>query len=104
MPTVIGWAGHEGQWRAGQQNLLDIIPQREDDVQAMYSDPESDLLDQYDVTYIYVGKYELDHSETSDCAKAIAYPNAADPSFPGAGWDEVFNQDGVRIYHRATAN
>jgi YYY domain-containing protein len=104
IPTIIGWAGHEGQWRAGQQDLLNILPQREKDVQSMYSDPESDLLNQYGVNYIYVGKYELEGADSQGCAKAIPYPNAADPSFPGAGWDEVFNEDGVRIYHRAAAN
>lgn len=104
MPTIIGWRGHEGQWRAGQQDLLDILGKRVKDVQTMYADPESDLFDQYGVTYIYVGKFEIEGSGTTDCPEAKAYPNTAEPSFPGAGWDEVFNQDGIRIYHRASAN
>ncbi len=104
MPTIIGWAGHEGQWRAGQPELLSILGDREDAVQTMFTDPESDLFDQYHVTYIYVGKFEQDGVAQGECAKAIAYPNTKESSFPGAGWDEVFSQDGIRIYHRLTVN
>jgi uncharacterized membrane protein len=83
---------------------LSILGQRENDVQKMFTDPESELYDQYQVTYIYVGKFEQDGVGEGQCAKAIAYPNTKDSSFPGAGWDEVFNQDGIRIYHRAAGN
>jgi uncharacterized membrane protein len=103
MPTIVGWAGHEGQWRAGQADLLGILGQREDDVQTMFTDPESDLINDYDVTYIYVGKFEMEGAEDT-CRKAIPYPNAAEPTFPGPGWEEVFNQDGVRIFHRSQSN
>jgi uncharacterized membrane protein len=108
VPTIIGWAGTEGQWRTGQAEIKNSLSKREDDVQVMYLDPQSELLDEYGVTYIYVGKYELEAaseiSTPGSCEKGIAYPNAAEPTFPGPGWDEVFNQDGVKIFRRAQAN
>jgi YYY domain-containing protein len=103
IPTVLGWGGTEGQWRAGQPELRSLIGQRENDIQAMFLDPTSELIDQYGVDYIFVGKYELE-GETNSCPKAIPYPNAAEPTFPGAGWEEVFNQDEVRIYRRLEGN
>jgi uncharacterized membrane protein len=103
IPTIIGWAGHEGQWRVGQPELKSILGQREDDVQAMYLDPSSELIDQYGVDFIVIGKYELEGAIES-CPKAIPYPDAGEPTFPGTGWDEVFNQDSVTIYRRSQVN
>jgi uncharacterized membrane protein len=102
VPTIVGWGGTEGQWRAGQQEIRDSIGPREDDMQLMYTNPSDGLFDKYGVTYVVVGKYELEGLDT--CDKAIPYPNAAESTFPGPGWDEVFNQDGVKILHRAGAN
>ena len=58
LPTLLGWAGHEGQWRGS----YDVQHAREPDIEAIYStlDPEQalTLLDKYDITYIYVGQLE----------------------------------------------
>lgn len=60
LPTVLGWAGHEYQWR-GPDTPEPAI--RETAVQQIYADPSwqltTTLLDRYHVTYIYVGDREL---------------------------------------------
>lgn len=59
IPTVLGWSGHEHQWRgttrafAGREQDIDRIYQAED--AAMLRS----LLDQYRVTYVFVGDLEL---------------------------------------------
>jgi YYY domain-containing protein len=60
IPTVLGWPGHEAQWRGSD----DLVAERIPDVAAIYTstDPQvlRGLLAEYGVTYIYVGPYERD--------------------------------------------
>jgi len=58
LPTVLGWQGHEHQWR-GSRRPFDG---RREDVADIYGgeDPERvlNLLDAYDIRYVYVGPRE----------------------------------------------
>ena len=59
LPTLLGWAGHEYQWRGSTPEP----PEREAAVQEIYSGRDwttaRELLDRYDVRYIYVGPLEV---------------------------------------------
>jgi YYY domain-containing protein len=61
-PTVMGWPGHEYQWRGGQLGMDQQISQRENDVRTIYSSTNDaevrSLLDLYHVRYIYIGNAE----------------------------------------------
>jgi YYY domain-containing protein len=98
VPTIIGWDGHESQWRAGQSDLLNQIVPRQNDVAAIYGDPQSDLVDQYDATLLYVGTYE--RNGTNACERAGPYPSVQSPDFPGEGWEQVFSSGQTAIYRR----
>jgi uncharacterized membrane protein len=56
--TVLGWPGHEGQWRGGYGE----VGSRESDIRRLYeaADWETalDVIRQYDIHYIYVGSLE----------------------------------------------
>ncbi|HET7376331.1 MAG TPA: DUF2298 domain-containing protein, partial [Anaerolineae bacterium] len=58
LSTVVGWSGHESQWRG------DCVIQcpRVDDVNIIYTSPDAakvmDLLNKYQVTYVYIGPNE----------------------------------------------
>lgn len=58
LPTVLGWPGHEMQWRGGAKE----IGSRETDVRWLYKTGEwnqvRSLLDQYQIRYVYVGPTE----------------------------------------------
>ena len=58
LPTLLGWAGHEGQWRGS----YDVQHAREPDIETIYNtlDPEQalTLMGKYDITYVYVGPLE----------------------------------------------
>jgi YYY domain-containing protein len=58
LPTVLGWAGHEWQWRGS----LDEQNMRKPDIETIYSSVRSEevlpLLDKYDISYVYVGPVE----------------------------------------------
>lgn len=58
LPTVLGWPGHEAQWRGGYQ------PQgtRLSDIETLYTAADwvstLQILRQYDIRYVYVGNLE----------------------------------------------
>jgi uncharacterized membrane protein len=60
LPTILGWAGHELQWR-GSGNPEPGV--REPAVRQIYTQPDwqvtGELLNRYGVEYIYVGKLEI---------------------------------------------
>ncbi len=88
LPTVLGWAGHEQQWR-GERNPAGS---RARDVEKIYQAPDSPesltLLETYGISYIYVGDLERSKYGLSE-----AVVNR---------WDEialrVYDAGGVRIY------
>lgn len=57
-PTVLGWPGHELQWRGGGEE----IGSREGDIRQLYelNDWEStrEILDRYQISYVFVGSNE----------------------------------------------
>ncbi len=104
VPTVAGQKGAELQWRGGQpEHLAEIGPlgapsPREEDVAAMFADPQSPLVEQYGVTLLVVGFFER-HGTTA-CEIAGPYPQVTQPGYPGPGWEEVFASGEARIYRR----
>jgi uncharacterized membrane protein len=87
-PTVIGWPGHESQWRGGYQ----YHGTREEDVRTLFKSPDWDqtlqILKTYNVQYVYVGELER-----------MTYQPIFDGKFD-AFMELVFQNDRVRIYAR----
>jgi len=88
LPTLLGWGGHELQWRGSYEEP----GRREPDIEAIYKGLDEKrvlkLLDEYDVSYVYVGrlereKYQLSQAQVGKFAKFM---------------DVVYDQGGVRIY------
>jgi len=56
--TVLGWPGHEGQWRGGYEE----VGSRESDIRTLYETPDwgtaLEIIQRYDIRYIYVGGLE----------------------------------------------
>jgi YYY domain-containing protein len=57
-PSVLGWPGHEGQWRGGYEE----VGNRESDIRLLYETPDWDtalrIIELYDIRYIYAGNLE----------------------------------------------
>jgi uncharacterized membrane protein len=57
-PTVLGWPGHESQWRGGYKEM----GSRNDDIKRLYETPNwvetQALIQQYGIHYIYIGSLE----------------------------------------------
>ncbi len=58
LPTVLGWAGHEHQWRGS----YDEMGRREPDLMVLWRSPDLEatqaLLDRYGIVYVIVGRTE----------------------------------------------
>jgi uncharacterized membrane protein len=75
MPTVLGWPGHEGQWRD-----YALIGSREQDIEELYSTPDwvttRNIIDRYNIRYIVVGnlergKYRVNEEKFNNFLKSI---------------------------------
>ena len=94
LPTVLGWKGHELQWRSASS-----FTGREEDVNSIYSSADfglvRSLLDTYDVRYVYLGSRERrtyggDH---------LADFEQSSGAIGSAGFlKTAFEQDGVIVY------
>jgi len=58
VPTILGWPGHEAQWRGS----TDWLAERLADLETIYTDADRDAVESamrtYGATYLYVGPYE----------------------------------------------
>ena len=92
LPTVLGWRGHELQWRGGSK----LLDGRAEDVAAIYQSNDGDevrrLLEKYQVRYVYLGHRE----RSSYGARYLAGFTGVDGILK-----TMFEQDGVIIYELA---
>jgi YYY domain-containing protein len=90
LPTLLGWAGHERQWRGNtleQDRRIRAIEEL-----CTSTDPQTSLtlLDDYDITYVYLGPLE----RASCDASALQTLESL--------LEVVYDRDGVTIYRRVT--
>jgi YYY domain-containing protein len=90
IPTVFNWPGHQLQWRGG----TDAFDGREADIARIYQTQDigeaQNLLEKYDVEYVYVGPRERTKYGVEGLEKFM------DTTF----MVEVFSRDDVVIYKR----
>ena len=88
LPTVLGWSGHELQWRGN----YDEAGRREPDINTIYTTRDLQetltLLDKYAISYVYVGP-----------AERAMFPAVGLEKF-NTLMDVVFRQGNVTIYQR----
>jgi len=93
LPTLMGWAGHEYQWRVNWLNdayNANDFYHRGADISAIYTNPNPDtvlsLMNRYNAHYLYVGSLEK-----------TTYPQANLNRFSGF-MQRVYSANGVTIY------
>jgi uncharacterized membrane protein len=86
LPTLLGWGGHQSQWRGN----YDEPARREPDIEALFNTSDlgqaRDLLDKYNITYVYVGSLERERYSPQGLNKFARL------------MDVAFQQDDVTIY------
>ncbi len=77
LPTLLGWAGHEGQWRGSYT----VQHAREPDIQTIYNTLDvrvaRSLLAEYGVSYVYVGPVERSEYEPRGLQKFARFMDVA---------------------------
>jgi len=88
LATLLGWGNHEHQWRGSYE----VPARREPDIEVLFNGLDlsrtAALLDQYDITYVYVGELERRRYHASGLAKFEQL------------MDVVYKQDDIVIYQR----
>ncbi|MGW8250704.1 MAG: DUF2298 domain-containing protein, partial [Anaerolineales bacterium] len=91
-PTVLGWPGHESQWRGGGRE----IGSRQTDIQRLYCtrnwEEAQTIIQQYDIRYIFIGSLERSSYTTQTCAGGLNEAKFAQHLTP------VYEQGEVTIY------
>ncbi|KAF0108404.1 MAG: hypothetical protein FD146_978 [Anaerolineaceae bacterium] len=81
LPTVMGWGGHEGQWRGSYEGFT----QREQDIRRLYEtnswDEARAILEKYDIRYVYVGALERSAYRVNE----IKFQQFLQPVYQGGG-------------------
>lgn len=99
-PTVMGWSGHEIQWRGGNSATLAEVAQRTYDVETIYSTLDVNqakaLLKKYKVKYVYVGSIETSAS-SANSGRPKNYAPEALAKF-AQFMHPIYNSNGVTIY------
>jgi YYY domain-containing protein len=99
LPTVLGWANHEGQWRAGQTWATSEIAKRDADIDTIYSTTDlalaRQLLNDYNVKYVVVGAVERGEVGSGDYFKH--YSSAGLDKFSRLG-KVVFQAGDTTVY------
>ncbi len=93
-PTILGWYGHQVQWRGGDEAARAELEPRRLDVATIYSTTDlaraRELLAKYSVDYVFVGDLE----QRSASPEALA-------KFAQLG-EVAFQQDNITIYRLTT--
>jgi len=88
VPTILGWPGHEAQWRGDESEVLRRLPE----VARLYVSTDAEevlsILRRYGVTYLYVGPYERRKHAIGDDRLA----------WYATFLDEAYAQGAVRLY------
>jgi len=90
LPTVLGWDFHEQQWRGTYEEPGERLPDIEQIYKSLDTNLVLQLLDKYNVQYVYVGdlerqKYNLQPAMVDKFGRIMTL---------------VYDQGGVRIYQR----
>jgi uncharacterized membrane protein len=93
-PTVLGWVGHEHQWRGG----FDEMGSREGDISRLYCAanwPEAQsIIDQYGIRYIVIGNLE----RSTYAAGSLNCPSGLSEGKFQRYLEPAFQQGSVTIY------
>lgn len=98
LPTLLGWANHEGQWRGN----MDEINLRLPDIQKIYTTPSAeealDLLRKWKVSYVVLGEAERQFiDQTCDRPETLCSPARALAKFETL-LIPVYSEQGITIY------
>jgi uncharacterized membrane protein len=97
VPTIVGWLGHESQWRRGEYAAIDAIL----DTRAVTAKATLDgsiAPSESEVRFVILGSQET--RESPNCNQTSDRGPAASQALMAAGWRPVFQQGDMMIFAR----
>jgi len=71
LPAVLGWVGHENQWRGGG----DVLGSRQNDLERLYCSRDwietQAILDQYNIRYVFLSTLEHTTYKSTSCSIGV---------------------------------
>lgn len=103
VPTIVGWAGHEDQWRRGESDpIRPRVEYRQDIANRWLSGRDASVPNLPDPDYIVLGTLEASGSES--CESLVAHEiEASITALEASGLRPVFSSERVVILGRNTA-
>ncbi len=99
VPTLIGWHGHEGQWRRGENpSIYERLTLRAEQANAVLDG--SIAADASDARFVILGEIEIQGSP--NCDLALPRTSGAADALQSAGWLVVFESGGTMIFAQPT--
>lgn len=97
VPTIIGWSGHESQWRRGEYTSIDdVLKQRAEEANAILDGQVSAA--ETDVRFVVFGR--LERLGSPDCSLTYAREGDALQPLLNAGWAVAFDHGEMMIFAR----
>ncbi|MGH9176555.1 MAG: hypothetical protein ACRD1H_19460, partial [Vicinamibacterales bacterium] len=96
VPTLVGWWGHEWQWRRGRDDIQIVLDDRTARANAILDGAVS--VSDVDARFVVLGVVEA--SGNAVCDKAPELGADAEASLAAAGWMPAFEADGTTILVR----
>lgn len=93
VPTVIGWVGHESQWRLSEPNLDERLRERVAEAQRILAGEVAPLATNVD--YVIIG--ELERFGTPSCANSGVVPDDAIERLTAQGWTIAFTHGSATV-------
>lgn len=102
IPTVLGWGGHEYQWRRGSAAQLTGLDARREEVAAIYQEADpallSAILERYRASFVYIGTLERRGLGPQCGTLSTPDPQRLEHSLEALGWRQYFAEGEVAIY------
>ncbi len=100
--TILGWEGHEYQWRRGSARDLAMLQDRREQLRRFFEQPGvetvSSALDTYDVSYVFVGTLERTGLGPNCPLLPSPATEALETVLQRIGWAPVYQDGVVTIY------
>lgn len=104
IPTILGWGGHEYQWRRGDPVNLAELEQRRQEVASIFDGADTGsieaLLERYRVTFVYIGMLERYGLGQQCTTLQETDARGLQHTLESIGWHPLFARGEVVIYGR----
>jgi hypothetical protein len=98
LPTLIGWQGHEYQWRRGDAEATALLATRVDTANALLSGMPASVQGAAGPRFLVFGSQE--RTLSPGCSSSVERDDSTLAALAAAGWVEAFQSGNDRIFVR----